>query len=153
MSGRAAAVLGTILVTVAFASTTLAGPERARTNWILNCQGCHRADARGTPDGAPNMAGEVARFLSVEGGRAFLVRVPGVANAPLPDDQLAELVNWLLKTFDGAHLPPGFTPYTAEEVGRLRAHALIEDAATMRARLIEAMNNKRFGNNEPGKSK
>ena len=83
---------------------------RARINWLLNCQGCHRADASGLPGGAPNMAGEVSRFLNVKGGREYLVRVPGVANAPLSDADLAALLNWMLRTFDPQHLPKTSTP-------------------------------------------
>ncbi|MGH6632413.1 MAG: cytochrome C, partial [Sphingopyxis sp.] len=96
--------------------TAIAEPNRARINWMLKCQGCHRPDASGSPATAPTMAGEVARFLQVPGGREYLVRVPGVATAALPDDQLAELVNWSLWTFDRQNIPRDFIPYTAAEV-------------------------------------
>lgn len=108
---------------------------RARINWLLNCQGCHRADASGLPGGAPNMAGEVSRFLNVKGGREYLVRVPGVANAPLSDGDLAALLNWMLRTFDPQHLPANFHPYAAAEVAALRRHPLLEEAPTLRATL------------------
>lgn len=108
---------------------------RARFHWIMNCQGCHQADATGSAGGAPNMAGIVAKFLAVEGGRDYLARVPGVAFAPLPDAELADLLNWSLRTFDAAHLPRDFSPYTAEEVGRLRAIPLVSDAAVRREQL------------------
>jgi hypothetical protein len=83
------------------------------------------------------MAGEVARFLGVEGGRAFLTRVPGVANAALPDDQLAELLNWTLATFDAGNLPATYTPFSADEVKGGRSAPLIAGAATMRAELLK----------------
>ncbi len=113
--------------------------QRARFHWTLQCRGCHRSDATGSPGGAPNMAGTVARFLSVEGGREYLVRVPGVANAALDDAALAELLNWMLATFDPAHLPQEFRPYTAEEVGALRHRVLIDDAPRRRAELIRTI--------------
>ncbi len=113
--------------------------RRAHFHWMLQCQGCHRPDATGSPGGAPNMAGEVARFLSVDGGREYLVRVPGVANAALDDAAVAELLNWMLATFDPAHRPDDFTPYTAEEVAALRPHVLVEDASARRAELIRAI--------------
>jgi hypothetical protein len=108
---------------------------RARFHWIMNCQGCHRADATGSAGGAPNMSGVMAKFLTVEGGREYLGRVPGVAFAPLPDAELADLLNWSLRTFDAAHLPPDFSPYTADEMGRLRATPLVSDAADRRKHL------------------
>jgi len=108
---------------------------RARFHWIMNCQGCHQVDARGSAGGAPNMSGVMAKFLAVDGGRDYLGRVPGVAFAPLPDAELADLLNWSLRTFDAAHLPADFSPYTAEEMGRLRATPLVSDAAERRKNL------------------
>ena len=44
-------------------------PQRAWQHWTLNCQGCHRPDGTGSSGTAPSLAGTVARFLSVPGGR------------------------------------------------------------------------------------
>ena len=100
---------GLILATGAAAMTPALGdPDtnpalqsaaRARQNWILTCQGCHRADATGTPQTTPTMAGFVAKFLQVPGGREYLARVPGVATAALTDAELAEVLNWSLVRF------------------------------------------------------
>ena len=98
-----------------------AQPARsAETMWMLNCQGCHRQDASGTGSEVPPMPGIVARFLSVPGGREYLIRVPGVATAPLSDESIAVLVNWMLKKFDPKNVPGDFIPYTGEEVASLR---------------------------------
>lgn len=113
----------------------VANVQRAKMNWMLSCQGCHQADATGSANGAPSMAGEVARFLTVEGGREYLIRVPGVANAGMSDEQLAELLNWTLETFDKEHLPADFTPFTAGEVASGRAQPLVSEAAVMRETL------------------
>lgn len=111
----------------------VANEARARMNWMLHCQGCHQADAKGSAAArTPAMAGEVARFLGVEGGREYLTRVPGVANAGLPDDQLAELLNWMLATFDAEHLPAAFTPFSAADVAAGRKAPLVSEAARMR---------------------
>ena len=91
-----------------------------RTMWMLNCQGCHRADGSGTGIAVPTLPGIVARFLSVPGGREYLIRVPGVANSPLTDASLAELINWMLEEFDPANVPSDFTPYTGEELASFR---------------------------------
>ncbi|MGH7291646.1 MAG: c-type cytochrome, partial [Myxococcota bacterium] len=59
-------------------------------NYMLHCQGCHRPDGSGVPGAVPDLRDEVARFLATDDGRAFLIRVPGVANAPLSDRELGE---------------------------------------------------------------
>jgi len=132
-------LLGALLVfaTAASAGETsgVVNEQRAKMNWMLNCQGCHQADASGSANGAPRMAGEVARFLSVEGGREYLTRVPGVANAGMSNDQLAELLNWTLATFDKGNMPADFAPFTTEEVAAGRAHPLVSEAAIMRETL------------------
>lgn len=132
----------------AIATPAWSGPEaipgvanaaRARQNWILSCQGCHRSDATGTPQTTPAMAGFVAKFLHLPGGREYLVRVPGVATAALSDADLAEVVNWSLVRFDAANVPADFKPYTAAEVGRLRLKPLRAEATAERAGLIARM--------------
>lgn len=117
----------------------VANMQRAWQHWVLNCQGCHSPDATGRPNATPNMAGEVARFLSVPGGRDYLGRVPGVANSPLKDADLAELVNWMLTRFDPDHMPKDFVPYTAEEIAALRGKPLRTEASKTRAALIARM--------------
>ncbi len=78
-------------------------------------------------------------FTNVPGGREYLVRVPGVAAAPLSDADLAELLNWLLWRFDGGHLQADFRPYASEEVGNLRKRPLRTEASRVRARIVAAM--------------
>jgi cytochrome c553 len=117
----------------------VANAARARQNWMLSCQGCHRADATGTPQTTPTMAGVVARFLQVPGGREYLVQVPGVATAALSDADLAEVVNWSLARFDAANVPADFKPYTPAEVGQLRRKPLRAEAMAVRASMIARM--------------
>lgn len=111
--------------------------RQARVDYMLKCQGCHRPDGSGDDHSNPPMKHIVARFLSVPGGREFIGRVPGVSTVNLDDARLANLVNWTLYTFDAAHMPADFRPYTAEEIGRLRQHPLRLERAAMRARLVE----------------
>jgi mono/diheme cytochrome c family protein len=131
------AVVALLLMTAAASAGTpgVESEARAKMNWLLSCQGCHQPDASGSAGGAPSMVGDVARFLSVEGGREYLTRVPGVANAGLSDDQLAELLNWTLATFDKDHLPADFAPYTKEELAVGRARPLVSEAPLLREAL------------------
>jgi cytochrome c551/c552 len=121
-----------------FAAAGAAGATRTpEINYMLHCQGCHRPDGSGLPGAVPDLRGHVSVFLGSPAGRAFLVRVPGSANAPLADAELAELLDWVVRRFDPEHLPADFAPYTAAEVGRLRAEKLSkvgeERAAILRA--------------------
>lgn len=120
--------------------TGVSNPALARQNWILKCQGCHRPDATGTAQTTPAMAGVVAKFLHVPGGREYLGRVPGVATAPVSDAELADLLNWTVYRFDGAHVPADFKPYTAAEVGKLRRAPLRTEAPVVRAALMAKIN-------------
>ena len=113
--------------------------ERAKVNYMLNCQGCHGPEGTGTLDGAvPAMKDFVGKFLSVDGGREFLVQVPGSANAALSDAALAEVLNWMLPRISPAEIPADFSPYTVDEVAALRRDPL-EDVIGERERLVARM--------------
>lgn len=123
--------------TAKLAASGVPDSRRAEVNWTLKCQGCHRPDGGGSASTAPPLAGHVSRFTALPGGREYLGRVPGVTDAALSDKDLAELLNWTLARFDPAHLPAGFEPYTASEIGQLRKHPLRTEAATARAAILK----------------
>ena len=102
------------------AASAWADDHRAHVNYMLHCQGCHRHDASGSGDEVPRIKGFLGYFLHSAEGREFVVRVPGVSTSDLPDDQLAELLNWLLASYSADELPEDFMPYSAVEVGALR---------------------------------
>jgi hypothetical protein len=129
-----------VLLAACLAAATSALPARAaqRTpavDYALHCQGCHLADGSATPGRVPALAGSLARFTRLPGGRAYLVRVPGVAQAPLDDGALAALLNWMLVRFASGGVAPDFLPYRAEEVGPLRRLPLL-DVEGERRRLL-----------------
>ncbi len=128
------AMLVTVTAVTALAATEV-DAKRARVNYMLNCQGCHLADGRGIGD-IPEMKNFVGNFLRVPGGREYLVRVPGSANAPLNDALLAELLNWMLMEMSANELPTDWQPYTAAEVASYRATTLT-DVDKIRAVLIK----------------
>ena len=116
-------------------SEPISGP---RLDYVLHCMGCHLEDGSGAPGRVPALAG-VGRFLRVPAGRAYLVRVPGSAHAPLDDSALAALLNWMLLRFDpDAAAAPPFRPYDAAEVARHRA-APLSDADAERRRLLAVL--------------
>jgi len=111
------------------------------TNWQLQCVGCHLPDGEGSRRGdTPRMKDFVGHFLKIEGGREFLVRVPGAAQSALSDTQLAELLNWLLREdgMAGTSMPAHYRPYTGEEISAIRRKAILNLPET-RTGLIEQM--------------
>jgi hypothetical protein len=126
-----------VLLSFVLGSAPGAAMSGPALDYTLECEGCHRADGSGTPGSVPALRDSVARFLGVPGGREYLARVPGVAQAPLDDAALAAVLNWMLDRFDRPHVPAGFTPYSAEEVGRLRTQPLV-DVEAVRKRLVES---------------
>ena len=114
-------------------------PQRARVNYILNCQGCHGPDGAGSADGdVPRMKDFLGNFLSVKGGREFLIRVSGVANAPLTDASIAELLNWTLHTQSPDQIPTTFLPYSESDISEWRRRPL-DDVAHTRQKLVARM--------------
>lgn len=139
---RVALVVGLLHLSAA------ASADPAR-DYVIHCQGCHLVDGRATPGRVPALADGVGRLARVPEGRAYLVGVPGAANAPLSDAALAALLNWLLPHFDPAGTPPGFVPYTGEEVARLRRPPLT-DVVSARQRVLEALSRSGAGAAGPG---
>ncbi len=127
------AALGCLLAAAAAA-------QDPRVDYMLQCQGCHRADGAGSPDAVPDLRGSLARFLSVPGGREYLVRVPGAAQAPLSDERLAAVLDWMLREFGPAEAAAGLEPYRADEVASWRAQPYLEVESVRREliRRIEA---------------
>ena len=107
----------------------VAGPSQADEvpvfeDYLLHCSACHGADGSGKPGVTPSLAA-VGDLFKLEGGRAYLIQVPGVAQAPLSDARLARLLNWTVKRHGCEAVPP----FAAEEVGRLRRTPLRDPAA------------------------
>jgi mono/diheme cytochrome c family protein len=125
-----------LLLAMVFALTAQA--ETPQVDYLLQCQGCHRADGGGTPGSVPAFAGAVGRFLEVPGGREYLVRVPGSAQSPLDDAELAALLNWIVTRFGPTDPDRGFTPFTAAEVTRVRRPPLT-DVGRVRRELLALM--------------
>ena len=137
---RAAARLVGAHLAGALAVLALAGPasaERPEILYMLHCRGCHQPDGAGSQrEGVPALAGELGRFLTVPGGRAYLVQVPGSAQSPLDDADLARLLNWMVERFGPEAVARDFRRYTGPEVAEHRATRLT-DVEAVRARLVK----------------
>ena len=126
--GRATAVFSAALA-IAAAANAVPGPGE---DYLLHCSGCHQQSGAGVPELVPPLSG-LAPFLATAEGRAYLVRVPGVAQAALDDDRLATLLNWVLREMSGKAPDPA---YGASEVQALR-RAPLRDAAAQRRAVLE----------------
>ncbi|MBT3898063.1 MAG: hypothetical protein HON80_03070 [Marinovum sp.] len=106
-------------------------------DYMMNCQGCHLPDGAGFPaHNVPAVAGNLGNFLGVDGGREFLVQVPGSAQSDLDDARLAAVLNWMLVSFSAEQLPADWQHYSAAEVHELRKTPLIE-VTPLRAALMD----------------
>ena len=107
------------------AAQTLSNEERQlHFNYQMFCQGCHSPDGSGF-NSVPTLKGSIHRFMATEQGREYLVRVPGSANAPLSDEDLAKLLNWMLLEFSNS-AEQTWQPYTEQVVGEYRQSPLFE---------------------------
>ena len=113
----------------ALAATSAAATPGPAEDYVLHCSGCHQQNGAGVPNLVPPLSG-LAPFLDTLEGRAYLVRVPGVAQASLDDERLAALLNWVMSAMSDRAPDPG---YDAREVHALRADPLRDAPAQRRA--------------------
>ena len=111
--------------------------DQPRIAYWLHCAGCHGLEGRGAPPDVPTLVDIPARIAGLPGGRDYLVQVPGVAQAALTDERLAEVVNFMLLQFSAETLDADFVPYTPAEIARGRGHSLADPLRTRRE-LLEA---------------
>jgi len=116
---------GTILAASAALASEASAEIPSAEAYQLHCSGCHRPDGSGDVRVVPSLR-ELAPLLDVPGGRAYLVRVPGVAQAPLDSAELAPLLNYVLREIARAE---SFVPFTESEVESLRRSPLRDPVA------------------------
>ncbi len=112
-------------------------PARAHSNYQIFCQGCHSPKGGGYR-GVPAMQGFIGNFLTTQQGREYLVQVPGSANSTLNDEQLAEVLNWIVLEFADNSTPQHWERYSANEVGQLRKTPLME-VLEYRKKLVKSL--------------
>ena len=107
-----------------------------RVNYELQCMGCHLADGSGESGRVPSVRGTLLPFSMISAGREFVLRVPGVAQSPLTDAEVAAVLNWMARNLSDAPLPAGFRDYSAGEVRAVRGRPLPQVSAA-RHKLLE----------------
>ena len=105
------------------AGTASADP---RTDYLLYCRGCHLINGTGVPPEVPTLVSDLGKIVAVPGGREYIIRVPGVSQTAMNNDELAAVLNWVLSEFNADTTPENFEPYTSEEVGEARQKVLLD---------------------------
>lgn len=95
--------------------------NQGRIDFLLHCSGCHAQDGRGLENkGIPALKDQVGYFLRTDGGRAYVMQIPGLLSAGMSDARAADVTNYILARFAGASLLENFVPYTVDEAKRYR---------------------------------
>ena len=135
MSVRAAGAIAALLAAAAAcAAPSPALTPKPQADYMLNCQGCHLPDGTGAPGKVPSLRSSLAPLVHSPAGRRYLVQVPGAAQSALSDAELAQVLNWMVRSLS-ARPPPQFREFTPQEVRRYRATPLVAVRAT-RVRLL-----------------
>ena len=106
-----------------------------KVDYLLHCSGCHLPDGSGYSPVVPTLHDIIGRMVAEPVGRAYIVRVPGVSQAPINNRKLTEVINWMLTEFSSETLPKNFKPFTVKEVARARSQ-LLADPLKYRAKLF-----------------
>jgi len=128
---------GAAAIALSCAGVTGAWGYEPAVNYQLRCMGCHLPDGSGQAGRVPSIRRSLVLFSESPEGRDFVVRVPGVAQSPLSDEDTAALLNWMARNLSDIKIPRGFADYSEAEIHRLRDHPLVQVSA-LRARLWKA---------------
>lgn len=100
------------------------------SNYLLRCSGCHGLEGDGViAGGIPPFPGFIDIFFRDEESRLYLMHVPGVVSASLTDQEIAEVMNYVLDRWG----TPGSNAayFSEEEVTHLRAKS-VPDVVVLR---------------------
>lgn len=128
---------GVATLALSWATANVAWAYQPVVNYQLNCMGCHLADGSGQSDRVPSMRRSLVLLSASPEGRDYVIRVPGVAQSSLTDEDTAALLNWMARNLSDVPPPPSFADYSAAEIQSRRHHPLVQVKA-IRARLLRA---------------
>lgn len=133
---RQVSVLGTMAPMRAHAPSkaVVANPQSL---YVLHCAGCHGMDGRGHANAQVPDLHDMPRFFEKAGGREFLVRVPGVMGSGLTDEEVAQVMNWVMKRYLPEALNKQVRLFDAQEIHRARQNPLT-DVMLAREQLLKA---------------
>jgi mono/diheme cytochrome c family protein len=143
LSIRFSKLRGAILTVAAIIFWSAIANASGAQLFTTHCAICHQANGQGIPAMYPPLANSAGVFAHSNDGRAYLahvvsfglagpIEVDGTAyngfmqswDAQLSDDDIAQVLNYVLGNFNSKLLSGGFKPFTAEEIKRDRARTM-----------------------------
>ena len=115
-----------------------AAASAPRIQYMLDCMGCHLADGAGAPGKVPNLRADLVPLALSAAGRRYLVAVPGSAQSPLSDRQLAQVLDWMIHHLSAVPVPKTLRAFTAAEVAAYRGTPLVQPSRIRRQLLAAA---------------
>ena len=139
MKVLAAALL--LAPTVAYAEPPLPNLTTPQSDYVEHCSGCHGMQGNSAPAEIPVLRDRVGYFMCTKEGREYLIRLPNVAYSAISDNQqLADMMNFVVFGLGGSSAPRDARPFTAPEVARLRTRALAtQSLIAVRAEVVGKM--------------
>jgi len=139
MKVLAAALL--LAPTVAYAEPPLPNLTTPQSDYVEHCSGCHGMQGNSAPAEIPVLRDRVGYFMCTKEGREYLIRLPNVAYSAISDNQqLADMMNFVVFGLGGSSAPRDARPFTAAEVARLRTRALAtQSLIAVRAEVVGKM--------------
>ena len=127
-----------VTLAVLLLSGVVDAADDAQARYLLHCRGCHLANGSGVAPDVPTLVDEIGRLVASPAGREYVVRVPGVSQSALDDEDLAVVLNWILETFNADTLPADFRSYSAGEITEAREKVLADPLKYRRSLRLDA---------------
>ena len=145
------------------------GVARANGSDIFNsnCVICHQVNAKGVPGMYPPLADSIGSYVAIPEGRAYLVHVVSFGmTGPIAvhgqtyngmmqpwqkfkDDDIAQVLNFVLTTFNAKLLPKDFSLLTSDEVKKYRtANTGLGDVRKEREALLKTLATQKVASHE-----
>lgn len=128
---RQVSVMGTMAPMRADAPSKTA-TTRPESLYVLHCAGCHGMDGRGHAQAQVPDLHDMPQFLDKAGGREFLIRVPGVMGSGLSDEEVALVMNWIVKRYVPSERAAQVAAFTPDEIHQARQNPLTDVMTTRR---------------------
>lgn len=106
------------------------------SNYLQSCGGCHGIQGRSAAGLVPQLRDRVGWFLCTPEGREYIVQLPDVAFAGVSDQELADVLNFMMFDLGGASTPKSAKPYTAAEVAQLRTNTPLRTGLRARRQAV-----------------
>jgi len=146
---------------LSLAAGTPAAQADGHNTFISNCAVCHQPDGKGAPSVYPPLADTVGKYVALKDGRAYIVdvvsfgmggKIDSGGNSfegdmppwpQLSDQEVAEVLTYVLTSFNAKVLPADFKPISPDEVKTERAKQLTSAAVhTERDALMKQLGDK-----------